>query len=515
MTMSRRHDFSTARLSAAFLVCLLLTSGLRAGQSTRDHAVPENLEVVSFGTSCKPRVQKEFERSVALLHSFAYSAAEASFRQVLEKDPNCAIAHWGVAMTYFHQLWDPPIRQDIIPQGREELRRAQEIGGGTDRERGFIRALALFYDRDFGAVPYRERVSQYEGAMEELAAAYPNDAESQVFYALALLANASPFDKTHSRQKHAVKILDPLFHEYAQHPGIAHYLIHACDNQEMAQQGLFAASAYSKIAPSAPHALHMPSHIFTRLGMWSNSITSNLAARGAAHNQRDIGEELHAMDYLVYAYLQEGREKEANEVIQQLKAMSSLDEGDFKIAYAGTAMPVRYALERRQWAEAASIVAATGAPLHVTAVAVWARAIGLARSGHAAGARQEVEKLRQLERQLRASGDDYAEYWAKQVEIQKVEAMAWSAQAEGEADEARNLLRNAADNEDAFEKLPVTPGPVIPAREQLGDLLLQQGQPKQALKEFQISLSNSPRRRGATIGVARASQGLGMSASHN
>jgi hypothetical protein len=254
--------------------------------------------------------------------------------------------------------------------------------------------------------------------------------------------------------------------------------------------------------------LHMPSHIFTRLGMWSDSITSNLAARGAAHNRSDIGEELHAMDYLVYAYLQEGHEKEANEVIRKLKAMSSLDEGDFKIAYAATAMPARYALERRQWAEAASIVPARGAPPHVTAVAVWARAIGLARSGHAAGARQEVEKLRQLERQLRDSGEDYAEYWAKQVEIQKVEAMAWSAQAEGGADEARNLLRKAANDEDAFEKLPVTPGPVIPAREQLGDLLLQQGQPKQALKEFQISLANSPRRRGAMIGAAKASAGL-------
>ena len=283
MHTSRRRDLTTPSLCATFLVCFFLISGLRADQSTHDHAVPENLGVVSFGTSCKPRVQKDFERSVALLHSFAYSAAEASFRQVLERDPNCAIAHWGVAMTYFHQLWDPPVRQDTIPQGREEIRRAQEIGGGTDRERGFIHALALFYDRDFAAIPYRERVSKYEAARAELAAAYPEDTESQVFYALALLASASPFDKTHMREKHAVKILEPLFHKYPQHPGIAHYLIHACDNQEMAQQGLAAARAYSKIAPSAPHALHMPSHIFTRLGMWDDSIASNLAARAAAH----------------------------------------------------------------------------------------------------------------------------------------------------------------------------------------------------------------------------------------
>ena len=505
MSTSRRHDRTAPRLMTAFLVCFFLTVGLRAGQSTHDHAVPETLGSVSFATSCKPAVQKDFERSVALLHSFAYSAAEASFKQVAEKDPNCAIAHWGIAMTYFHQLWDPPIQRDAFSQGREEIRRAQEIGGSTELERGFISALALFYNRDFAAIPYRPRVYEYERAMGELAAAYPNDAESQVFYALALLASASPFDKAHSGQKHAVKILGPLFHEYPQHPGIAHYLIHACDNREMARQGLDAAHAYSIIAPSAPHALHMPSHIFTRLGIWSESITSNLAARAAAQKQADTGEELHAMDYLVYAYLQEGREREANEVIEQLKAMSSLDESDFKIAYAATAMPVRYALERRQWAEAATIVPVRGAPAHVTAVAVWARAIGLARSGHATGARQEVEKLRQLERQLRASGEQNAQYWAKQVEIQKVEAMAWLALAEGEADEAGNLLRKAADDEDAFEKLPVTPGPVIPAREQLGDLLQQQGQPKQALEEFQISLSNSPRRRGAMIGVARAS----------
>lgn len=338
--------------------------------------------------------------------------------------------------------------------------------------------------------------------MGELAATNPRDAEVQVFYALALLASVSPFDKTHVRQKHAVKILEPFFHQYPQHPGIAHYLIHGCDNQEMAQQGLAAARAYSKIAPSAPHALHMPSHIFTRLGMWDDSIVSNLAARAAAHNRGDIGEELHAMDYLVYAYLQEGREPEANEVIQQLKAMSNLDMGDFKIAYASTAIPVRYAVERRQWAEAASIVPPSGVPPHVTALAVWAHAIGLAKTGHPADALQEVERLRRLEQQLRASGEDYGEYWAKQVKIQEVEVMAWSAQAEGEADEAQNLLRKAADDEDAIEKLPVSPGSVTPAREQLGDLLLQQRQPKQALKEFQLALSASPKRRGAIIGAS-------------
>jgi len=510
----RCQELPTGRASALFFAFLLLPSGLRP-QATHEHPVPESLGVVSFGTSCRPGVQKDFERGVALLHSFAYSSAEATFRQVAEKDPNCAIVHWGIAMTYFHELWDPPIEQDAVAKGREEVRRAQEIGGGTGRERGFIHALALFYNRDLSAIPYRERVSQYEAAMADLARAYPKDEEPQVFYALALLASASPFDTTHVRRKHAVQILEPLFHKYPQHPGIAHYLIHACDNQEMAEQGLVAARTYSKVASSAPHALHMPSHIFIRLGMWDDSIASNLAARAAAHNQGDIGEELHAMDYLVYAYLQEGRELEASSVIRELGTMPIPDERDLKVAYASTAMPVRYAVERGQWVEAASIVPPSSASPYVTAVAVWARAIGFARTGHPADARQEVEKLRRLEQQLRASRDGYSEYWAKQVEIQELEAMAWSAQAEGGTDEARKLLREAADDEDATEKLPVTPGPIIPGREQLGDLLLQQGQPKQALKEFQLALSASPKRRGAIIGASRASEGSGTTTAHD
>ena len=478
------------------------------GQSAHEHAGPENLGVVSFPTACKADVQKEFERGVALLHSFAYSSAETSFRNVAEKDSNCAIAHWGVAMTYFHELWDPPIRQDAFARGREEIRRAQQIGSGSDRERRFISALALFYEEDPAAISYEGRVSRYAGAMGELAKAYPEDAESQVFYGLALLASASPFDKTHTNQKQAVQVLEPLFRNYPQHPGIAHYLIHACDNQEMAQQGLAAARAYSKIAPSAPHALHMPSHIFTRLGMWSDSIGSNQAARVAAHNQGDVGEELHAMDYLVYAYLQEGREKEANEIVQQVKRMSSLDKSVFKVAYASVAIPVRYVVERWQWGEAAMINAPKGVPPHVTAIALWARGLGLARTGRAGEVRMEVEGLRRLEEQLRASGGEYAEYWGRQVEIQALEVLAWSAQAEKKWDEGRSLLRKAADEEDAIEKIPVTPGPIIPAREQLGELLLVQNQPKLAVQEFEIALSNAPKRRGALAGVSRAEKAV-------
>lgn len=492
---------------ACQVLALLLFSSLsltpRVSQ-THDHPLPEHLGLVSFPISCGPAAQSEFGRGVALLHSFAYSAAESAFKKVAVEDPGCAMAHWGTAMTYFHQLWDPPITPSTFSLGQREIQRAQQVPGGSDRERRFIRALALFYEQGFDAVPYSERVSRYEGAMAELAAAYPHDTESQVFYGLALLAAESPFDKSHAKQKLAARILVPLFRRYPQHPGIAHYVIHACDNQEMALQGLAAARSYSKIAPSAPHALHMPSHIFTRLGMWSDSIASNQAAQAAARSQGDIGEELHAMDYLVYAYLQEGRELEAKRVIGQLETMPSLDVSIFKIAYAATAMPARYALERQRWAEAANIVPPSKAPPQVIAIAVWARAFGLAKSGHPDAALRETEKLREIERQLHASKAEYSGYWAKQVGIQELEIMAWSAQAERKTKTAESLLRKAADAEDAIEKLPVTPGPVIPAREQLGNLLLEQQQPAVALKEFQAALMVAPKRRGALRGLSEA-----------
>ena len=383
------------------------------------------------------------------------------------------MAHWGIAMTFFHQLWDPPLSPSTIPIAQREIQLAQQAKASTERERKFIEALSLIY-QDADTVAYRTRALNYERAMKDLAAEYRKDVEAQVFYALALLANASPTDKAHANQKEAADLLEPLFRAYPQHPGIPHYLIHAYDNAELAPRGLPAAREYSKIAPSAPHALHMPSHIFTRLGLWEDSIASNVAAREAAHLQGDTGEELHAMDYLVYAYLQMGRDSDAAQIVQQLKGMSGLNTADFKIGYASTAMPVRYAVERSQWADAASIVPPTGAPPHVTAIAVWARGLGLSRSGRSAEARLEADRLRQIELQLRTSGNDY---WAAQVGIMVREVMAWSAQSEGNPDEAVAVMREAADEEDAVEKLPVTPGPIIPAREQLADLLLEQGHP--------------------------------------
>jgi len=471
-------------------------------EEPHSQSVPEKLGTVSFPISCAPAVRVEFDRGVALLHSFAYSAAKDAFQGVAEKDPRCAMAHWGIAMTYFHQVWDPPLELATIPAAQKEIRRAQQIGAGPERERQFIHALGLIY-QDAATVPYGTRALQYEHAMSQIASENRDDVEAQVLYALALLANASPADKTHARQKQAAALLEPLGRIHPEHPGITHYLIHAYDNAELAPRGLPAARAYSRIAPSVPHALHMPSHIFTRLGLWEDSITSNLAAKEAASQQGGTGEELHAMDYLVYAYLQSGRDADAAQVIQQLKNMPKLNAGDFKIAYASTAMPVRYAVERKQWAEAAAIVTPAGAPPQVAAIAVWARALGLARTGHVREAQSEVDRLRQIQEELRGSGE---EYWAVQVRILTREIMAWLAQAERKPEEAAALMRASADEEDAIEKLPVTPGPIVPAREQLGDLLLEQNHPKLALLEFEATLLVAPGRRGARQGAAHAAE---------
>jgi len=492
----------TGLMRLIFILAFLYPAFVLA-QEEHQHPAPEKLGAVVFPTSCSPEAQRQFNRAVALLHSFAYRPAEEAFQNAAEQDPRCAIAHWGIAMTHFHQLWDLPPSSADTSVGLKEIRQAATLDEASARERGFIRALTpVFADAD--NVPWRTRSSNYENAMRDLAASNPNDVEAQVFYALALISGASPSDKEHRRQKQAADLLEPLWHEFPDHPGIAHYLIHACDNQELAARGLPAARAYAGIAPSSPHALHMPSHIFTRLGLWDDSIASNLAARNAAHQQGDTGEELHAMDYLVYAYLQSGRDREATGVLQQLKAMQNLNVADFKIGYAATAMPVRYIVERKHWSEAASIVNPPGsAQPHVLAIAVWARGIGFARSGHLQKAEQESATLRQIERRLRASGDDY---WATQIDIMEREVAAWSAQAAKKPHLAAAILRNAADDEDGIEKLPLTPGPIIPAREQLGDLLLEQGDPAAASRAFQTELVNAPGRRGALQGAAQSAR---------
>lgn len=479
---------------------LLVLAPVVMAQEAHDHGEPEELGHVWFRVSCNPAVQPQFNRAVALLHSFAYGPAQQAFGKVAESDPRCAMAYWGRAMTYFHPVWSPVLPPGTLAQAQRDMQQAARLGAATARERGFIQALgALLQAKD--GLTSEQRTLAYEKAMAQVARDNRTDVEAQAFYAVALLSNASPADKTHTRQKQAIAILEPLFREHPDHPGLAHYLIHACDSQELAQRGLPAARAYAKIAPSAPHALHMPSHIFTRLGLWNDSIDSNLASRRAAHAQGDAMGEWHAMDYLVYAYLQQGKDDDARRIVGEASAMPSLDMDNFAIAYAATVLPIRVAVEGGHWSEAANAKALAGAPPAVTAIAVWSKGLGLARSGHPAQAREQAARLRDIEKQLLDAGDDY---WATQTHVLADEVVAWSDQASGNGAAALTLLQAAADREDSIEKRPVTPGPVIPAREQLGDLLLQQGEPAAAHEAFQMALAQAPGRRGAMLGDAQA-----------
>ncbi|HET8888755.1 MAG TPA: hypothetical protein VFQ41_07620 [Candidatus Angelobacter sp.] len=492
------------------IACMFLLLGYCAAwaQETHDHTAPETLGKVEFSTSCAAKVQGSFNRAVALLHSFTYAPAIEAFTRVAQADPGCAMAHWGVAMSYYHQLWEPAFPGDALDKARAVLEKAeagaQQEKAATPREREYVAAAALLVTPNEA---YPARAAKYRDAMAALAGHYRDDVEAQIFYALALLATASPRDQSHQNQKAAAKILVPLYQKYPQHPGLSHYIIHATDNAELAKDGLKAAQEYSHIAPSAPHALHMPSHIFTRLGMWNDSIKSNQAARVAARAQGDIGEELHSMDYLVYASLQVGRDAEAAAVLKDLSAMNLSQAKEFKIAYAATAMPVRYAVERRKWEDAARCSAPEGAPPHVSALAAWARALGKARSGDAAAAKADVELMQKLAEQLRAAGN---QYWAGQVDVQIGEARAWIAADENKPEEALALMTKAADDEDAVEKLPVTPGPIVPAREQLAGMLAQMGRNDAALTQYEKSLMASPGRRGALQGALESARAAGM-----
>jgi hypothetical protein len=487
---------------------LLLTAFLFArpafAQEVHSHPPPERLGTVIFPTSCAPNVAHEFERAVALLHSFAYTAAEQAFRQVAAADPTCAMAHWGVAMSYYHQLWNPPGAEDLR-NGRAEIDEAMHLNVRSERERQFIAAASAYY-ADSEHVAHQARAKAYEEAMNLAARSNPTDSEVQVFYALSLVATASPEDRSHANQKRAASILEALYRDHPDHPGAAHYLIHAYDNAELAPRGLAAARAYSKIAPSAPHALHMPSHIFTRLGLWDDSIASNVAARAAAQAQSDIGEELHAMDYLVYAYLQRSRQVDARAVIAALATMPGLSGGDFKVGYAASAMPVRLAMEGHDWGAAAALQSLPESTPQVAAIVFWARAVANARSGHAQMASDDIARLQSCRQTLQTAGNAY---WAMQVDVLDKEARAWQSKANSNSDEGAQLLRAAADEEDAVEKLPVTPGPIIPAREQLGELLLALNQPQQALQEFRAVLVAAPGRRGALSGAVQAADAMG------
>jgi len=458
-------------------------------------------------------VQKRFERAVAMLHSFWYEESEKEFAAVATADPTCALAYWGVAMSLYHPLWYPPDPASL-KKGQEAIAKAAAIGAKTARERDYIAALHTFYT-DTDKRDHQARASAYEQAMEQVAARYPEDREATIFYALALLGTASPQDKTLSHQKKAGAMLEKILAAEPNHPGVAHYIIHSYDYPPLASRALPAARAYAKIAPSAPHALHMPSHIFTRLGLWQESIASNRASEQAAkeYGQRTgmkgaWSQQLHAMDYLEYAYLQSGQNQQAKGVLDELQAMRGELGKDLTAGYAEAAIQARYTVELGGWPEAAALDPDPVSEPVSKALIYHARALGAAHTGKLEQARQDVRRLEQLRDTLASAKDSY---WSGQVEIQRREVAGWLAYAEGKKDEAASLLRAAAEMEDATEKHPVTPGAVVPARELLGDLLLALNRPADALPEFEATLKAAPNRFNALYGAARSAELAGNS----
>jgi hypothetical protein len=488
-------------LAFAF-ACLALTLSA-AAQHEHPAGEAEKLGQVNFPVSCDAAVQSRFNRSTAMLHSFWYDRAAETFAAVAEKDPACGMAYWGIAMTHYHQLWEAPRAADL-KQGWAAVEKARSVGAKTERERDYIAAIEVFY-KDSDKLDHHTRALAYERAMEQLHARYPDDREGTIFYALAVRANAPPGDKTYANQKKAGAILEPIFAEQSEHPGVAHYIIHCYDYPSLADKALEPARRYAKIAPDSPHALHMPSHIFTRLGLWQESIESNLASAAAARKYGAIGDELHAMDYLVYAYLQGARDREAEKLLRVFPVQQT-DPAYFAGLYAIGAMPARYAVERHRWAEAAALAAPPnvfpgGRYAWAEASIHFARALGAARTGNAEAARKGLQELASLRDSVAQTKETY---WAEQVEIQQEITAAWLMLAEGKKEEALQKMRAAANHEDATDKHPVTPGVVLPARELLGDMLLELKQPAQALAEFEATLGAALNRFNALAGAARS-----------
>ena len=507
-------------LTAALLMtCLGRTHSVSAQEThPHEHDPSEKLGRVNFTVSCSPQARRQFNRAVAWLHSFEYEEAEKVFSQVTVTDPRCGMGYWGIAMSNYHPLWAPPTAAEM-EKALSAIDKAKAVGARTRRERDYIAAIEVFY-RDSDKLDYRARTLAYSEAMEQLHRHYPSDREAGVFYALTLIAKGMmASDKSYINEKMAAQILNRVLAREPHHPGVTHYMIHSYDYPALAHLALPAARSYAKIAPASAHAQHMPSHIFTRLGLWQEAVRSNLDAKASAqaHAVRNRmsavwDEQLHAMDYLAYAYLQGAQDKHALGVLNELNKVQKVEPESFKVAYASAAIPARYALERRRWDEAAKLTLHAGtlgtfpwqrfrwAEAHIH----FARAIGAARTGDTASARQEVEKLAAIRQALVEVKGGYD--WAKQVEIKRQVAAAWLAHAEGKHEESLQLMRIAAELDDATEKHPVTPGAILPAREQLGELLLELKQPVAALQEFETSLRSTPNRFNGLYGAARAAR---------
>jgi hypothetical protein len=488
-------------LAAAFTA--ILAAGITQSAAAQE-AGEQRLGAVHFETSCNEAAQRRFDRGMRYQHSFWYRASKEIFQETLKADPDCAIAYWGIAQSLLLNPFGVPPAANLA-EGLAAIQKAQAIGAKTPRERELIDALGAFYT-DYDKLDHRTRVQAYLKAMAAVAQHYPQDDEAQIYYALALDVAASPADKTYANQLKAAAILEGIFQRQPQHPGVAHYLIHSYDYPPIAEKGLDAATRYSKIAPTAPHAQHMPSHIFTRVGYWKESIAANSASVKAAKADKEYGDQLHGQDYMVYAYLQLGQDKNARAVIDEMAAGTAVNPDLPGASFALAASPARYAMERGDWNGGAGLQVRPSKFLHVMAITHFARAVGAARSGKPEAATADIAKLAELRDKLREAKDAY---WAEQVDIQWQTANAWLLYAQGKYDEALAAMAAAAAAEDKTEKSPVTPGPIVPARELYGAMLLERGQAKDALAAFEATLKKEPHRLGATLGAAKASEQLG------
>ena len=498
------------------LIALVISCVATASSARAQHQHPaggqEKLGTVHFQTSCAPRVVPTFDRGVALLHSFEFGAAAAAFEQVLAADSTCAMAWWGIAMSRWLNPMTPNIRPAaLLLRGKQAADAGARVAArATERERAYLAAVAKLY-ADHERLDQRARVLAYENAMSQLSAAYPEDTEARIFHAISLAASALPTDKTYANQLRAGAMLEEMFARQPDHPGLAHYIIHSYDYPPLADRAAAAAAKYADIAPSAAHALHMPSHTFTRVGMWDESVKTNQRSKDEALRTGAIAEALHAMDYAVYANLQMRRDSAVRAVLREIPALAARFDPEAVTGaapgsagvFALAAMPARYALERDAWSEAAALPAASTKFPYAEAMTYLARGIGATRIRDLGGAQAAADSLRVIHERLLGAGEAY---WAEIVAIQHLAASAWLALARGHADSAEALMRQAATREDATEKAAVTPGPLAPAREQLADMYLERGQHRAALAEYRSALKREPNRyrslRGAMLAAA-------------
>ena len=495
------------RSSLVVLPSLLLTAALASAQHDTHAPMPADQigsAAVKFETSCAAAVKDDFNRAVALLHSFWFPEAIRAFEGVAAADPSCAMAHWGLALSQWGNPFGGLKAAGTVEAVKTAIDRAQATGAPTPRERAYIDAVArLATATDPGS--HAARIGAYEVAMERVAREHPADTEAQIYYALAVNQTAPPTDKTYAKNLQAAAILEPMFSQMPSHPGLAHYIIHAYDAPPLAERALDAARRYAALAPAIPHALHMPSHTFTRIGSWKESIETNRRSAEAARANGGVSEELHALDYQAYAYLQIGQDNAARAVVARARELVSGATGGGASPYAFAAIPARYALERGAWADAAALTPTPASP-NTEAVTHFARALGAARSGNPAAMEADISRLAALRDRQRALGDAY---WTEQIDLQRRIALAWQAFAMGKRDDGLSQMRAAADAEDLTDKSAVSPGPLAPARELLGEMLLEVGQAADALAAFEATTRKEPNRFRGIYGAARAAEALG------